>query len=70
MKKHKQDVDNALVISVLAAIAGALLAWNCIVVYDIQKDVKEIKTTVNTMHKTLTKLVKFEIDTDISEESN
>jgi hypothetical protein len=70
MKKNKQEVDNALVISVLAATAGALLAWNCIVVYDIQKDVKEIKTTVNTMHKTLTKLVKFEIDTDISKESN
>ena len=68
MKKNKQEVDNALVISVLAATAGALLA--CIVVYDIQKDVKEIKTTVNTMHKTLTKLVKFEIDTDISKESN
>ena len=67
MRKHKQEVDNGLVIAVLAAIAGALLAWNCIVVYDIQKDVKEIKTTVNTMHKTLTKLVKFEIDTDISE---
>ena len=70
MRKHKQEVDNGLVIAVLAAIAGALLAWNCIVVYDIKKDVKEIKTTVVTMHKTLTKLVKFEIDTDISEESN
>ena len=66
IRKH-QGVDNTLVISVLASIAGALLAWNCIIVYDIQKDVKEIKTTVNTMHKTLTKLVKFEIDTDISE---
>tara|TARA_B100000780_G_scaffold177515_1_gene124464 strand:- start:912 stop:1124 length:213 start_codon:yes stop_codon:yes gene_type:complete len=69
MIQKKHEVDNALVISVLAAIAGALLAWNCIVVYDIQKDVKEIKTTVNTMHKTLTKLARFQIDTDISAES-
>jgi hypothetical protein len=48
--KH-QGVDNTLVISVLASIAGALLAWNCIIVYDIQKDVKEIKTTVNDMRQ-------------------
>ena len=69
MIQKKHEVDNALVISVLAAIAGALLAWNCIVVYDIQKDVKEIKTTVDTMNKTLTKLARFQIDTDISAES-
>jgi cell division protein FtsL len=51
MIHKKQDVDNTLVISVLASIAAGLLVWNCIIVYDIQKDVKEIKTTVNDMRQ-------------------
>ena len=73
MKKNKQDVENGLVIIVFAAISSVLLAWNCLVIYDIKRDVKQIKITVNDMHETLTEMTQPQIDiveTDISAEVN
>ena len=73
MIKNKLDVDNGLVITVFAAISSVMLAWNCLVIYDIKKDVKQIKITVNDMHETLTEMTQPQIDiveTDISSESN
>ena len=69
MRKKSQEVDDTLFLGVITAITLALLLWAGIVIHDTQKDVKEIKTTVDTMHKTLTKLARFQIDTDISAES-
>ena len=74
MSKSKQhDVDNGLVITVFASISAVLLAWTCLVVYDIKRDVKEIKTTVNEMRQTYSELLRPQVDkvdTDISAESN
>tara|TARA_B100000787_G_C16043876_1_gene228202 strand:- start:141 stop:407 length:267 start_codon:yes stop_codon:yes gene_type:complete len=73
MIKNKLDVDNGLVITVFAAISSVMLAWNCLVIYDIKKDVKQIKITVNDMHETLTEMTQPQIDiveTDISSEAN
>jgi hypothetical protein len=50
-----------------------LLAWNCLVIYDIKRDVKQIKITVNSIHETLTEMTHPQIDiveTDISSEVN
>ena len=50
-----------------------MLAWNCLVIYDIKRDVKQIKITVNDMHETLTEMTQPQIDiveTDISSEAN
>ena len=74
MSKSKQhDVDNGLVITVFASISAVLLAWTCLIVYDIKRDVKEIKTTVNEMRQTYSELLRPQVDkvdTDISAESN
>ena len=73
MIKNKLDVDNGLVITVFAAISAVMLAWNCLVIYDIKRDVKQIKITVNDMHETLTEMTQPQIDiveTDISSEAN
>ena len=70
MRKKSQEVDDTLFLGVITAITLALLLWVGIVIHDTQKDVKEIKITVDTMHKTLTKLTRFQIDTDISAEAN
>ena len=74
MSKSKQhDVDNGLVITVFASISAVLLAWTCLVVYDIKRDVKEIKTTVNEMRQTYSELLRPQVDkvdTDISAKSN
>tara|TARA_B100000795_G_scaffold247056_1_gene213104 strand:+ start:871 stop:1137 length:267 start_codon:yes stop_codon:yes gene_type:complete len=73
MIKNKLDVDNGLVITVFAAISSVMLAWNCLVIYDIKRDVKQIKITVNDMHETLTEMTQPQIDiveTDISSEAN
>jgi len=74
MSKSKQhDVDNGLVITVFASISAVLLAWTCLIVYDIKRDVKEIKTTVNEMRQTYSELLRPQVDkvdTDISAKSN
>jgi len=74
MPKSKQhDVDNGLVITVFASISAVLLAWTCLIVYDIKRDVKEIKTTVNEMRQTYSELLRPQVDkvdTDISAKSN
>ena len=69
MRKKSQEVDDTLFLGVITGITLALLLWIGIVVYDTQQDVKQMKTTVDTMNKTLTKLARFQIDTDISAES-
>ena len=73
MIKNKLDVENELVITVFAVISSVLLAWNCLVIYDIKRDVKQIKITVNSIHETLTEMTHPQIDiveTDISSEVN
>ena len=74
MSKSKQsDVDIGLLITVCGAIISVLLAWACLVVYDIKRDVKEIKTTVNEMRQTYSELLRPQVDkvdTDISVKSN
>ena len=74
MSKSKQhDVDNGLVITVFASISAVLLAWTCLIVYDIKRDVKEIKTTVNEMRQTYSELLRPQVDkvdADISAKSN
>ena len=72
MHKTSQKVDDTLFLGVLAAITLALLIWTCIVVNDIQQDVKEIKITVNDMHQTYSEMLKPQadkVDTDISSKS-
>ncbi len=61
MIKNKQNVENGLVISVFASILLVLLAWNCLAIYDIKRDVKQIKITVNDMHETLTEMTQPQI---------
>ncbi len=74
MSKSKQhEVDNGLLITVFASISAVLLVWTCLVVYDIKRDVKEIKTTVNDMRQTYSELLRPQVDkvdTDISAKSN
>ena len=45
--------ESELVITVLSGAILAILLWMCIVVYDIQTDLKEIHKTLNTMEDTL-----------------
>jgi hypothetical protein len=48
----KKEVDDVLVLSVLAGATLAMMLWICIVVYDIQTDLKEIHNTLDIMEKT------------------
>jgi len=74
MPKSKQhEVDPELLITVFAAISAVLLAWTCLIVYDIKRDVKEIKTTVNEMRQTYSEMLRPQVDkvdTNISAEAN
>ena len=45
--------ESELVITVLSGAILAILLWVCIVVYDIQTDLKEIHKTLNIVEETL-----------------
>jgi|TARA_B110000196_G_scaffold300723_1_gene294291 hypothetical protein len=53
MIKKVKKVDDKVVLSVLIGMVLALLMWTCIVVYDIQKDVKDIRATLDSIQETL-----------------
>ena len=52
VKKGPSKVDDTLLLSVLAGATLAMMLWICIVVYDIQTDLKEIHNTLDIMEKT------------------
>ena len=51
--RHVKKPEGELVLTVLSGTILAILLWVCIVVYDIQTDLKEIHKTLNTMEDTL-----------------
>ena len=51
--RHVKKPEGELVLTVLSGTILAILLWMCIVVYDIQTDLKEIHKTLNTMEDTL-----------------
>jgi len=53
MIKKTLKVDDILFFPVLIGMTLALLMWTCIVVYDIQKDVKDIRVTLDSIQETL-----------------
>jgi len=69
MHKTSQKVDDTLFLGVLAAITLTLLLWTSLVVYDIKRDVKEIKITVDDMRQTYSEMLRPQADTDISAKS-
>ena len=72
MHKTSQKVDDTLFLGVLAAITLTLLLWTSLVVYDIKRDVKEIKITVDDMRQTYSEMLRPQadkVDTDISAKS-
>ena len=53
-RRHgKKEVVNVLVLTVLSSAILTILLWMCIVVNDIQTDLKEIHKTLNTIEDTL-----------------
>ena len=70
MHKTSQKVDDTLFLGVLAAITLTLLLWTSLVVYDIKRDVKEIKITVDDMRQTYSEMLRPQTDTDISAKSH
>ena len=52
-ERQVKKPESELVLTVLSGSILAVLLWMCIVVYDIQTDLKEIHKTLNTMEDTL-----------------
>ena len=53
MIKKSQKVDDTLFLGVIAGATLALLIWTSIVVYDIQQDVNDIRSTLGSIQETL-----------------
>jgi len=76
MIKKSNKVDDTLFLGVITGITLATLLWVCMVVYDIQQDVKDIRGTLDTMRETLEPMVvvpeqtNMILETDISVKSN
>ena len=76
MIKKSNKVDDTLFLGVIAGITLATLLWVCMVVYDIQQDVNDIRGTLDTMRETLEPMVvvpeqtNMILETDISVKSN
>ena len=51
--RHVKKPEGELVITVLSGSILAVLLWMCIVVYDIQTDLKETHKTLNIIENTL-----------------
>ena len=83
--KKAQKVDDALVVGVMCSIILAMLIWTAIMLHDVKKDVKHIGVQLDSIHVTLTEMLKpmeqlckipegledyLKVDTDISAKSN
>ena len=51
--RHVKKPEGELVITVLSGTILAVLLWVCIVVYDIQTDLKEVQNTLEINKKLL-----------------
>ena len=76
MIKKSNTVDDTLFLGVIAGITLATLLWVCMVVYDIQQDIKDVRGTLDTMRETLKPMVEVPeqtnmiLETDIPAKSN
>jgi len=76
MIKKSNKVDDTLFLGVITGITLATLLWVCMVVYDIQQDIKDVRGTLDTMRETLKPMVEVPeqtnmiLETDISAKSN
>ena len=85
MNKKSQKVDDTLVVGVMCSIILAMLIWTAIMLHDVKKDVKHIGVQLDSIHVTLTEMLKpmeqlckipegledyLKVDTDISAKSN
>ena len=83
--KKAQKVDDALVVGVMCSIILAMLIWTAIMLHDVKKDVKHIGVQLDSIHVTLTEMLKpmeqlckipegledyLKVDTDISAKAN
>ena len=83
--KKAQKVDDTLVVGVMCSIILAMLIWTAIMLHDVKKDVKHIGVQLDSIHVTLTEMLKpmeqlckipegledyLKVDTDISAKSN
>jgi hypothetical protein len=69
MNKKSQKVDDTLVVGVMCSIILAMLIWTAIMLHDVKKDVKHIGVQLDSIHVTLTEMLK-PVDTDISAKAN
>ena len=67
--KKSQKVDDTLVVGVMCSIILAMLIWTAIMLHDVKKDVKHIGVQLDSIHVTLTEMLK-PVDTDISAKAN
>ena len=85
MNKKSQKVDDTLVVGVMCSIILAMLIWTAIMLHDVKKDVKHIGVQLDSIHVTLTEMLKpmeqlckipegledyLKVDTDISAKAN
>ena len=85
MHKKSQKVDDTLVAGVMCSIILAMLIWTAIMLHDVKKDVKHIGVQLDSIHVTLTEMLKpmeqlckipegledyLKVDTDISAKAN
>ena len=83
--KKAQKVDDTLVVGVMCSIILAMLIWTAIMLHDVKKDVKHIGVQLDSIHVTLTEMLKpmeqlckipegledyLKVDTDISAKAN
>ena len=45
-KTGKIDSDDRMLFAILIALTASLIVWTCILVYDIKKDINQIKKTL------------------------
>lgn len=57
MNKKSQKVDDTLFLGVLSAITVAMLIWICVMINDVQKDVKDVGIQLDSMRATLIEMV-------------
>jgi|TARA_B110000971_G_scaffold217621_1_gene254860 hypothetical protein len=79
MKKDTNISDDNLVIGVFLVIMISMTIWSALMVNDIKRDVADISVQLDSMHGTLTEMLKpmeqlckipEGVDTDISAETN
>ena len=50
---EKINSEDRVLFAILIALTASLLVWTCILVYDIKKDVSQIKKTLLNIQETL-----------------